>query len=197
MVLQITDPGGVVLLQAVCGYERATIGCFFPITLIRAGTYVVRVTIDAAATALADNVNLVVTPGMVSGPKSSLSIPGMSQTNSTQKTAGDTITANLTLQDSYGNLGNSSFYLAGWDVDVTIALMNDRGVVLTMNVSAGLGSTNGSIVVTSAGNYIVTAYIGSTGNTLIGSGKYVFNVKPYTASTSGNFIPQDGGIYFS
>lgn len=181
----MTDSTGTIILQAKCTLDRATVGCFFPSVLKKAGTYWVSVSIDAG-TVLAGNASLSVLPGMLSGPKSTFAIIGMAQSTLSSKTAGDTLTATLLMQDMYGNQGNSSFALAGWNTTVTVALRCNRGTTTYMNVSAGLGSTTASVVVTNAGLYVASAFIGSSGNTLIGSGKYSFIVSPLMANTSGN-----------
>ena len=178
------DPSGTIILQVTCTLERASLGCYYPLVLTLAGAYIVRATIDGG-TLIADNVTLTVIPGMVSGPKSSFSLVGMSSTNITQKIAGDTIIASITLQDMYGNQGNNSFTLGGWNVTTIVALRNTKGSFVYMNVSAGLGTTTASALITNAGLYTATAYIGSSGNILIGSNKYTFNVSPYTTNSSG------------
>lgn len=169
----------------MCNLERTNIGCYFPLTLTQAGSYTIRVAIDGG-TLLADNVVLNVIPGMVSGQNSNFSLVGMSSTNITQKIAGDTITASLMLQDAYGNQGNTSFILNGWNVSVTVVLRNTKGGVVYMNVNTGLGTTSASTIVTIAGLYVASAYIGSTGNFLIGSNIFSFNVRPCTTISSGN-----------
>lgn len=155
--------------------------------LTLAGSYIIRASIDGG-TLLADNVVLNVLPGMVSGQNSNFSLIGMSSTNITKKVAGDTITAQLTLQDIYGNQGNTSFNLNGWNASVTIALRNKKGGVAYMNVIAGLGTTTASTIITKAGLYVASAYIGSTGNILLGSNLYWFYIHPYTTSSIGNIF---------
>lgn len=178
------DPSGAIVLQVTCNLERASLGCYYPLILTQIGAYIVHVTIDAG-TIVADNIILTVIPGMISGPKSSFNLVGISSTNITQKTAGDTIIASLTLQDIYGNQGNTSFTLAQWNVTAIVALRNTKGGIVYMNVNSSLGTTTTSALITSAGLYTATAYIGSSRNFLIGFNKYIFNVQPYTTSSSG------------
>lgn len=177
------DPTGIVLINSLCDLNRATVGCFFPIFLRKAGTYSVNVTIDYG-TVLSPVTQVVVMPGMVSGLMSTMTLEGVIS-NNTQKTAGDTVTALLTLQDAYGNAGNTAYAYGGWNTTVAVVLTCDRGSYVNMNVVSGAGSTNASTKVTTAGYYVASAFIGSTGNSLQGSGKYGFYVNPNTANITG------------
>jgi len=114
---------------------------------------------------------------------------GMSSTNITKKIAGDTISATLSLQDVYGNQGNTNYTFSnGWNVSIIVALKNKKGGVVYMNVTTSLGTMSASTIVTKAGLYIATSYIGSTGNMLNGSNAYVFYVQPYTTISSSNIL---------
>jgi hypothetical protein len=106
-VFQVIDPFSAVLINTTCNLERSTIGCFFSVLLTNEGTHTVSITIDNIVS-IANNVQLQVVPGMISGPLSTLAMVNMSQSVLAQKFAGDMVVALLTLRDIYGNNGTTS-----------------------------------------------------------------------------------------
>jgi hypothetical protein len=150
--------------------------------LQKIGTYKLNVTIDSG-TSITQASQISVMPGMALGSMSSLRLEGM-VSNNTQKTAGDTILARLNLLDAYGNAAATTFSYGAWNETVQVVLTCDQGLLLTMTLIPGLGSTNASVQVTKAGYYVASAFIASTGNALQGSGAYGFYVNPNLGNTS-------------
>lgn len=150
--------------------------------LQKTGTYKLNVTIDSG-TPISQVSQISVMPGMALGSMSSLRLDGI-VSNTTQKTAGDTIVAHLNLLDAYGNPAATTFNYGGWNATVKVVLTCEQGSSLTMTLIPGVGSTNGSVQVTQAGYYVASAFIGSTGNSLQGSGVYRFYVNPNMGNSS-------------
>jgi len=150
--------------------------------LQKTGTYKLNVTIDSG-TPISQVSQINVIPGMALGSMSSLRLDGI-VSNNTQKTAGDTILAHLNLLDAYGNAAATTFNYGGWNETVKVVLTCSEGSSVTMALIPGLGSTNGTVQVTQAGYYVASAYIGSTGNSLQGSGVYGFYVNPNMGNAS-------------
>lgn len=150
--------------------------------LQKTGIYELNVTIDSG-TPISQVSQFNVIPGMALGSMSSLRLDGI-VSNNTQKTAGDTIVAHLNLIDAYGNAAATTFNYGGWNETVQVVLTCSEGSSQTMTVIPGLGSTNGSAQVTQAGYYVASAFIGSTGNALQGSGTYGFYVIPNMGNAS-------------
>lgn len=161
---------------------RTNPDCYFPMLLLKAGTYKLNVTIDSG-TSISQVPQFTVMPGMALGNMSSLRLDGIAS-NTTQKTAGDIILANLNLQDAYGNAAATTFTYGGWNATVKVVLTCAERSSLTMAVIPGSGSTNASAQVTQAGYYVASASIGSTGNPLQGSGVYGFYVNPNLGNAS-------------
>lgn len=186
----MTDPFSVVLINTTCNLERSTIGCFFSILLTNEGAHTVSITIDNIVS-IANNVQLQVVPGMVSGPLSTLAMVNMSQLVLAQKFAGDMVVALLTLRDIYGNNGTTSYGFQGWNTSAMVMLISDQGIVVNMAISSGVGVVNATAIVTSVGSYVVSAFLGSSQNNLQGSGKFMFEVIPNTNSSAGTmfYIP--------
>lgn len=178
----VTDPSGVSIISGTCDISRATVGCSFPMLLQKIGTYKLNVTIDSG-TSITQASQISVMPGMALGSMSSLRLEGI-VSNNTQKTAGDTILARLNLLDAYGNAAATTFSYGAWNETVQVVLTCDQGLLLTMTLIPGLGSTNASVQVTKAGYYVTSAFIASTGNALQGSGAYGFYVNPNLGNTS-------------
>ena len=169
-------------MTGTCDLSRATVGCSFPMLLQKTGTYKLNVTIDSGTT-ISQVSQINVMPGMALGSISSLRLEGI-EANNTQKTAGDTILARLNLLDAYGNAAATTFNYGQWNETIQVVLTCDQGSLLTMTLIPGLGSTNASVQVTEAGYYVASAFIGSTGNALQGSGVYGFYVNPNMENTS-------------
>lgn len=150
--------------------------------LQKTGSYKLNVTIDSGNT-IGQVSQITVMPGMALGSMSSLRLEGI-VSNNTQKTAGDIILAHLNLLDAYGNAAATTFKYGAWNETVQVVLTCDQGSLLPMTEIQGLGSTNASVQVTQAGYYVASAFIGSTGNTLQGSGVYSFIVNPNMGNTS-------------
>ncbi|KAG0620065.1 hypothetical protein M758_4G186300 [Ceratodon purpureus] len=195
---QVTDPSGASIVTGICDMNRATVGCSFPMLLQKTGTYKLNVTIDSG-TIISQASQISVIPGMALGSMSSLRLEGI-VSNNTQKTAGDTILAHLNLLDAYGNPAATTFNYGEWNETVQVVLTCDQGSLITMTLVPGLGLTNASVQVTKAGYYVASAFIGSTGNALQGSGVYGFYVNPNMGNTSywkGNLMVGEmiAGVY--
>lgn len=150
--------------------------------LQKTGSYKLNVTIDSG-TPISQVSQFTVMPGMALGSMSTLWLDGI-VSNNTRKTAGDTILAHLTLLDAYGNAAATTFNYGAWNESVQVVLTCSEGSSLSMALIPGLGSTNGSVQVTQAGYYVASAFIGSTGNSLQGSGVYGFYVNPNMGNAS-------------
>ncbi len=189
-MFQVLDPFSAVLINTTCNLERSTIGCFFSVLLTNEGAHTVSITIDNIVS-IANNVQLQVLPGMVSGPLSTLAMVNMSRSVLAQKFAGDMVVALLTLRDIYGNNGTTSYGFQGWNTSAKVMLISDQGIVVDMTISSGVGNVNATAIVTSVGSYVVSAFLSSSQNNLQGSGKYIFEVIPNTNSSAGTmfYIP--------
>ena len=73
----------------------------------------------------------------------------------------------LTLRETFGKQGNTSFSLARWSVFV--ALTTTKEGVVYMNVNTSLETTIAIVVVTNAPLYTTTTYFDSSGNILMRS----------------------------
>ncbi len=194
-MFQVIDPFSTVLINTTCNLERSTIGCFFSVLLTNEGAHTVSITIDDIVS-IANNVQLQVVPGMVSGPLSTLAMLNMSQLVLAQIFAGDMVVALLTLRDIYGNNGTTSYGFQGWNTSAKVMLISDQGIVVDMTISSGVGIVNATAIVTSVGLYVVSAFLGSSQNNLQGSGKFMFEVIPNTNSSAGTmfYIPNSSKL---